>query len=69
MTFMTFTGKRGYPQARIDHGKAGDYHLLRYYMRHGTFSGATVYIKSASANYHAEPQTASANYYYRHLPT
>ena len=43
---LTTRIKNGYPQARIDHGKAGDYHLLRYYMRHGTFSGATVYIKS-----------------------
>ena len=58
---LTTRIKNGYPQARIDHGKAGDYHLLRYYMRHGTFSGATVYIKSASANYHAEPQPVVNN--------
>ena len=58
---LTTTIKHGYPQARIDHGKAGDYHLHRYYMKHGTFSGATVYIKSASAQYQAEPQPVVDN--------
>ena len=48
MTFTTFFGTRGYPQARIDHGKAGDDHLTRYYKKNGTYSGATVYIKSAA---------------------
>ena len=48
MTFTPFFGNRGYPQARIDHGKAGDDHLTRYYKKNGTYSGATVYIKSAA---------------------
>ena len=71
---MTFTGNHGYPQAQIDHGKVGDDHLNRYYKKRGTFSGATVYIKSdvdnnpvasaqssASAQYQAEPQSVVDN--------
>ena len=61
---MTFTGKHGYPQARIDHGKAGDDHLTRYYKKHGTYSGATVYIKSAAdTNPVASDQSSASTQY------
>ena len=69
MTFMTFFGKRGYPQARIDHGKAGDDHLTRYYKKHGTYSGATVYIKSAAdTNPVASAQSSASTPGGRHQP-
>ena len=71
---LTTTIKHGYPQAQIDHGKAGDDHSNRYYKKHGAFSGATVYIKSAvetnpvasaqssaSAQYQAEPLSVVDN--------
>ena len=41
----SFMSAEPYPKARIQHGKAGDDILMRYYKQHGTFSGATVYIK------------------------
>ena len=64
MTFTTFSGTRGYPQARIDHGKAGDDHLTRYYKKHGTYSGATVYIKSAAdTNPVASDQSSASTQY------
>ena len=58
---LTTRVKHGYPQARIDHGKAGDDHLHRYYKKHGAFSGAAVYIKSAAANSNGEPQPVVDN--------
>ena len=65
MTCMTFTGKRGYPQARIDHGIAGDDHLHRYYKKHGTFAGATVYIKSAAETITVAPDQSSSSTQYQ----
>jgi len=65
MTCMTFTGKRGYPQARIDHGIAGDDHLHRYYKKHGTFAGATVYIKSAAKTITDAPDQSSSSTQYQ----
>ena len=40
-----YTGRQGWPQAQIDHGKAGDDHLHRHYKKYGTYSGAVVYVK------------------------
>ena len=42
---QTHAENRKWPKAQIAHGKAGDDHLLRYYKKHGTFNGATVYMK------------------------
>ena len=41
-----YSGQQGWPQARIDHGKKGDELVHTYYMKHGTFSGALVYIRA-----------------------
>ena len=59
------TRKNGYPQARIDHGTAGDDHLNRYYKKHGTFAGATVYIKSAAETITVAPSQSSSSTQYQ----
>ena len=41
----TFTSAAAYPRAQIQYTQAGDDILMRYYKKHGTFNGATVYIK------------------------
>ena len=41
----TFRTGDKYPKARIEHRRAGDERLLRYYRKHDTFAGAEVYIK------------------------
>ena len=41
----TFMSVAQYPKARIEHGRAGDDILMRYYCKHDTFAGAMVYIK------------------------
>ena len=40
----SFMSAKEYPRAVIDHDKAGDDHLTRYWYKHGTFVGAPVYI-------------------------
>ena len=42
----TFVSTAEYPRAWIDHTKAGDDHLSRYFHKKGTFGGATVYIRA-----------------------
>ena len=39
---VIYTGRKGWPQARIDHDMAGDERLHKYYAKHGTFSGACI---------------------------
>jgi hypothetical protein len=46
----TFLSGAQYPKARIEHGRAGDDILWRYYRKHGTFAGALVYIKPNVCN-------------------
>ena len=41
----TFRTGDKYPKARIEHRRAGDERLLRYYRKHDTFAGAEVFIK------------------------
>ena len=43
--WQTFRTRAEHPKARIQHGRAGDDILMRYYLRHGTFNGAEVYIE------------------------
>ena len=60
-------GKRGWPQARIDHGMAGDERLNKFYKKHNTFSGAVVYILaerdawSTSSASSSDPSSSSAS--------
>ena len=43
--FATFRTGAGHPKARIQHGRAGDDMLMRYYLGHDTLNGAEVYIE------------------------
>ena len=45
VTAPTFRTGAECPKARIQHGRAGDDILMRYYLRHDTFNGAEVYIE------------------------
>ena len=44
-TKPTFWSVDLYPKGRIQHGKAGDDFLARYYRKHGALDGAWVYIE------------------------
>ena len=44
-TMPTFISSAEYPKAQINHGKAGDDILMRYFQKHGTFAGAEIYVK------------------------
>ena len=50
-----------YPQARIDHGRAGDDILWQYYCEHYTFAGAYVYIEP---NVCPDPAAAARDDYF-----
>ena len=58
----TFLSDAQYPQARIQHGRAGNDILNRYYQRNGTYAGALVYIKP---NISSDPAAAAQDYYYK----
>ena len=64
---VIYVGKRGWPQARIDHGMAGDERLNKFYKKHNTFSGAVVYILaerdawSTSSASSSDPSSSSAS--------
>ena len=62
--YMDFTFRTGawYPKARIQHGRAGDDMLMRYYRKHGTYKGAEVYIKP---NVCHDPAAAAHDDYYK----
>ena len=44
---VIYVGKKGWPQARIHHGTAGDARLHDFFQQHKTFCGARVYIKAS----------------------
>ena len=44
---LIYTGRQGWPQVRIDHGKSGDALLNEFFKKHNTFSGARVYIQAS----------------------
>ena len=58
----TFLSGAQYPKARIQHGRAGNDILNRYYRTHGTFAGALVYIKP---NISTDPAAAAHDDYYK----
>ena len=58
----TFRSGDQYPKARIEHGRAEDDILMRYYRRHFTFQGALVYIKP---NICDDPAAAARDDYYK----
>ena len=51
-----------YPQARIDHGRAGNDILWQYYCEHYTFAGAYVYIEP---NVCPDPAAAARDDYFK----
>ena len=67
VTAPTFRTGAECPKARIQHGRAGDDILMRYYLRHDTFNGAEVYIEpnvchNAAARAHDDYYRADEHY-------
>ena len=44
---VIYDGRKGWPQARIDHSRAGDARLHEFFKKHNTFCGARVYIRAS----------------------
>jgi hypothetical protein len=53
ISFPTFRTGAEHPKARIQHGRAGDDILMRYYRKHDTFNGPGVYIEPNVCHYAA----------------
>ena len=67
LLWPTFRTGAEHPKARIQHGRAGDDILMRYYLRHDTFNGAEVYIEpnvchNAAARAHDDYYRADEHY-------